>query len=156
MVATSQQGEIMIIDTKTGKQVYLNTFLGEKDEYEGNIIYWVRGLKKYGDGNIFMTTHQDNVARSWEFDPSSWGINLLNSYVGHSNTVRNIQFSPKEKRMITTCEDQSARVWDIKTNKGEYLLAGHTDFCSAAAFVDEKTVITVSWDQTIKFWNLPK
>mmetsp|Transcript_9821 Transcript_9821/g.11028 ORF Transcript_9821/g.11028 Transcript_9821/m.11028 type:complete len:104 (-) Transcript_9821:38-349(-) len=102
-----------------------------------------------------MTTHEDCVARSWEFSPSDNEIKAIDVYSGHSNTVRYIDFSPSESRFVTTCEDQSARVWDFKTNKGVYLLAGHTDFCVAADFLDEKTLLTASWDQTIKFWKLP-
>ena len=60
-----------------------------------------------------------------------------------------------KKRFVTTCEDQSLRVWDNVNKKGLFLLSGHTNFCVAADFIDEKTLISASWDQTVKFWKLP-
>jgi hypothetical protein len=37
---------------------------------------------------MFMTTHEDCVARSWEFDPSGKEIKMIDVFPGHSNTVR--------------------------------------------------------------------
>ena len=41
------------------------------------------------------------------------------------------------------------------TQTGKYLLAGHHDFAVAADFIDEKTLLSASWDQTVKVWKLP-
>lgn len=128
LLVTSQHGEIMVIDVKTGSSVLHEYCTGDKEEGEDNIIYCARGLKTVGDGLMFMTTHQDCVSRSWEFDPSSSSIRMLDVFPGHTNTVRYLQYSPSEQRFCTTCEDHSARIWDMDSKKGEYLLCGHTDF----------------------------
>ena len=88
IISTSMMGEITIFDSKTGDIVVHESCLGDKDEIEGNIIYCVRPFRKTGDGKEFMTTHQDCVARSWEFDPSGKEIKMIDVFPGHSNTVR--------------------------------------------------------------------
>ena len=144
-----------MFDTKTGEIYLQDQCLGDKSELEGNIIYCVRGLRKTGGGNIFMTTHEDCVARSWELDTSTKQIKMLDVFPGHSDTVRYIDFSPSEERFVTACEDHSLRVWDLNTQKGLYLLYGHTNFAVAADFINEKTLVSASWDQTIKIWKIP-
>lgn len=164
ILSGSTKGEISIFDAKSGDLESQNLFLGEKDEHEGNIIYCVRSMKSEGNSTSFMTTHADCVARSWEYDPSSKDTKIMNEYIGHSDTVRYIgnyffdefiDFSPSEKRIVTACEDHSLRVWDTEEVKGQYLLSGHHDFAVAADFIDETTLLSASWDQTIKLWKLP-
>lgn len=155
ILSGSIKGEISIFDAKTGDLEFQDLFLGDKNEHESNTIYSVRGMKSKGNGTRFMTTHADSVSRSWEYDPSSKDTKMMNEYIGHSNSVRYIDFSPSEKRLVTACEDHSLRVWDTETVKGQYLLSGHHDFAVAADFIDENTLLSASWDQTVSLWKLP-
>ncbi|CAI2374585.1 unnamed protein product [Moneuplotes crassus] len=154
ILSTSQGGEITIFDAKTGDIVSQQIFFGEREELEGNISYCGRAMRKIGGGCQFMTTHQDCVARSWEFSPDDKEFKQLDTFIGHSDTVRYVDFSPSESRCVTACEDHSLRVWDMESQKGEYLLAGHHDFASAADFVNDNILISSSWDQTLKIWKL--
>ena len=88
IISTTLEGEITIFDVKSGDIVVHEKWLGDKEEIEGNIIYCVRPFNKTGDGKLFMTTHEDCVARSWEFDPSGKEIKMMDVFPGHSNTVR--------------------------------------------------------------------
>lgn len=88
IVSTSLEGDITIFDAKTGDVVLQEQVLGEKEKIEGNVIYCVRPMRKTGDGLGFMTSHEDCVARSWQFDPSSNQIKMMGLLIGHSNTVR--------------------------------------------------------------------
>ena len=112
-------------------------------------------MRSSGGGLRFMTTHQDTVARLWEFDPEGAQMKELDTFIGHSNTLRYVDFSPSEQRCVTACEDHSLRIWDMETAKGLYLLAGHHDFAVAADFLNENTLLSASWDQTINFWKIP-
>ena len=88
ILSGSLKGELTIYDAGTGDQVLQEVVLGDKDEYEGNIIYCVRGMRKAGGGLHFMSSHEDLKARSWEFDPSNAEIKKMDDFKGHSDTVR--------------------------------------------------------------------
>lgn len=76
-------------------------------------------------------------------------------YEGHSNTVRYVALNKEEDRIITCCEDQSLRVWDRFDKDATYLLAGHTDFAVCGGFLDDTTLVSTSWDLSVKIWKLP-
>lgn len=88
IVSTSLEGEITIFDAKTGDVLFQEQILGDNDAYQGNIAYCVRPFRKIGDGVCFMTTHADCVSRTWEFNPDGNQIKMMNTFIGHSNTVR--------------------------------------------------------------------
>lgn len=94
IISTTLEGDITIFDAKTGDIVLQQKVLGEKEEIEGNVIYCVRPMRKIGGGLCFMTTHEDCVARSWQFDTDSNEIKMMEMLVGHSNTVRYAGMSP--------------------------------------------------------------
>lgn len=88
IVSTSLEGEITIYDAKSGEIIAQDLCLGDKSEYEGNIAYCVRPLRKLGGGENFMTTHEDCVARMWEFNSEMKEFKNTGIYIGHSDTVR--------------------------------------------------------------------
>lgn len=94
IVTTSLSGEISIFDAKTGDLISQQVCTGEREEIEGNISYSSRGMRNIGGGLQFMTTHQDCVARSWEFSPDDKEFKHLDTFIGHSDTVRYISNSP--------------------------------------------------------------
>lgn len=153
--STSMEGEITIFDAKSGEMFLQEKCISDQTETEGNIIYSGSAARKLGDGKYLLTTHEDCATRSWELNPDTKELKNTEIFIGHSNTVRHVDFSPSEQRFVTGCEDHSLRVWDIESSKGLYLLAGHTDFAVAADFIDEKTLLSCSWDCTVKFWKLP-
>jgi hypothetical protein len=43
----------------------------------------------------------------------------------------------------------------MKSIEGQYLLYGHHDFVVDADFIDEKSLVSASWDMSVKIWKLP-
>lgn len=73
----------------------------------------------------------------------------------HTNQVRHAAFHPDGKRLLTVCDDQAARLWDIQTGT---LLAPpmwHTDIPVFAAFsLDGRLAVTTGYDGTARLWNV--
>ena len=72
----------------------------------------------------------------------------------HEKKVFTAFFSPDGKKVVTTSEDKTARIWNLN---GDLLkeLKGHNDSVEYAAFSpDGKKVVTTSKDKTARIWNL--
>jgi len=75
--------------------------------------------------------------------------------VGHTERVNYADFSPDGKYIVSTSEDKTAKLWDIRTGKELHTFYGHTKNVITARFnADGKTITTTSNDNTIKIWNI--
>ncbi|MBA3549289.1 MAG: protein kinase, partial [Nannocystis sp.] len=73
---------------------------------------------------------------------------------GHHASVSRAVFSPDDRRLATTSDDCTLRVWDLsqRTSRAYY---GHTDEVWRAAWSpDMRRVATTSRDQTVRVWDL--
>lgn len=76
------------------------------------------------------------------------------SPVGHANNINTIRFSSDSKRIVTSSNDKSARVWDAETGKLIDSLVGHKHYVFFAEFsTDNKYILTLSDDNAVKIWN---
>jgi WD40 repeat protein/beta-lactamase regulating signal transducer with metallopeptidase domain len=73
---------------------------------------------------------------------------------GHTNSVINVAFAPRDEVIATSSADNTVRIWDAKTYKLLHTLTGHNDRVKGLAFSsDGKTLATGSGDRTIRLWN---
>ncbi|MCC5966866.1 MAG: caspase family protein [Natronohydrobacter sp.] len=79
------------------------------------------------------------------------------SYVtlrGHTDPVWSAAFSPDGGRIVTGSRDQTARVWDARTERVIATLSGHTGAVFSAGFSsDGARVVTTSRDKTARIWD---
>ena len=73
---------------------------------------------------------------------------------GHSGRIGSMSFSPDNQRLISSSEDGTAKIWDVKTGRVITTLTGHSKNVSSASFSpDGEVVVTTSPDSTIRIWN---
>jgi WD40 repeat protein len=78
----------------------------------------------------------------------------LKQFVGHTDGVPAVAFSPDGKQVLTGSYDKTARLWDAATGALIRTFAGHTLGVRAVAFSpDGKHVLTGSGDSTMRLWN---
>jgi len=72
----------------------------------------------------------------------------------HNEPVNAVIFSPDGKVAITSSDDNTARMWDVKTGepRGEPMRHGGPVNAAAASPVSQ-TVVTVSSDNTARLWD---
>lgn len=75
-------------------------------------------------------------------------------YEGHNDSIRYACVDLEDKQVCTCCADSSARIWDEATGVNKCMLAGHTGVVVFADFIDANTVVTASWDQSLKIFKL--
>jgi WD40 repeat protein len=73
--------------------------------------------------------------------------------VGHK--VGCIKYSRDGTRLVTSCTENTARVWDATTGQQIFLLEGHTEpVLGIAISPDDRYIATASDDNYIKLWKL--
>jgi WD40 repeat protein len=53
---------------------------------------------------------------------------------GHQKAVSAASWSPDGSAVLTASEDETARIWNVKSKREEARLSGHTDYLTAASF----------------------
>jgi WD40 repeat protein/serine/threonine protein kinase len=75
-------------------------------------------------------------------------------FLGHRNTIINVEFSADGLQILTASYDATARIWDAKTGRQLAVLAGHTSGVTWATFSpDGKSLLTTSADKTTRIWD---
>jgi WD40 repeat protein len=65
-----------------------------------------------------------------------------------------LEFSPDGKVLAIGCQDNTVRLWDLKSSKS-VVLSGHKKPVWAIAFSpDSRTIVTGSQDTTAKLWDI--
>jgi len=73
---------------------------------------------------------------------------------GHAQTVDDVVFAPDGRHLITTSDDATIRLWDMKSG-GVRVLTGHTDEVWRLTFSpDGRSFATAGKDRTARIWNL--
>jgi WD40 repeat protein len=74
---------------------------------------------------------------------------------GHSHWVRSIAFSPDGQKFASGSDDQTVRIWDIKSGKCISTLEGHSGCVRSVTFShDGKLLASGSEDGTVKIWDV--
>ena len=75
--------------------------------------------------------------------------------IGHTDIVRSARFSPDGKKIVTTSNDKTAKIWEAATGSLLADLKGHgSDVISAQFSPDGKKIVTASWDSTAIVWDV--
>jgi len=77
-------------------------------------------------------------------------------YIGalhHSESIYTAVFSPDGRRILTACEDGTARIWN-REGKVLVKLSHNARVFSAVFSPDGKQILTASWDKWAKLWTL--
>jgi WD40 repeat protein len=77
-------------------------------------------------------------------------------YVGHHDTVQNIEWSSDSRFFLSSSKDLTARIWSLDPEEGftPTILAGHRTAVYAAWFsADQETIYTISKDGALFQWR---
>ncbi|HEY9620820.1 MAG TPA: AAA-like domain-containing protein [Crinalium sp.] len=77
-----------------------------------------------------------------------------NQLVGHEGVVNSASFSSDGRRIVTTSDDKTVRIWDA-SGQPLVVLQGHQDVINRAEFSpDGQSIASASNDGTVILWNL--
>jgi WD40 repeat protein len=87
-----------------------------------------------------------------------WNIHngqLLLVLEGHTDTVRDVSFSPDDRQVATASDDKTVLLWDIKNGQLKQIFKGHGDIVRKVVFSPNgQQIATVSNDKTARLWDV--
>ncbi|CAK91786.1 unnamed protein product (macronuclear) [Paramecium tetraurelia] len=84
-------------------------------------------------------------------------IHELNKLNGHSNSVRSICFSPDCMTLSSGSDDNSIRLWNVKSGQQKVKLDGHTCGVNSVCFSPNGTKLASgSIDKSIRLWDVKR
>jgi WD40 repeat protein len=75
---------------------------------------------------------------------------------GHTEAVNSVAFSPDARLLVTTGDDNTARVWEVSTGRQVTVLQGHAKRVVKASFSPDPSgsvIVTGSEDSTARLWD---
>jgi TIR domain/WD domain, G-beta repeat len=81
----------------------------------------------------------------------------LRRWKGHAKGVRSVAVLPDGRRALSGSEDNTTRLWDLKTGGEVGRFEGHTSIVlSVAALPNGRQALSGSFDHTMRLWDLEK
>jgi WD40 repeat protein/tetratricopeptide (TPR) repeat protein len=111
------------------------------------------------DGRRFLTIAYKSAMDMTEAELRVWdaatGEPLSQQPIGSEISPRPATFSPDGKRVLTICQDQCARIWDIRTANQVGSSFTHASNVIHASFApDGRRVLTASADGSARVWEV--
>ena len=72
---------------------------------------------------------------------------------GHSSYVRCVAVI-NDNTIVSGSDDNSLKIWDIKSGEEIKSLTGHSDFVTCVSVIDENTIVSGSRDYSLKIWDV--
>jgi len=73
---------------------------------------------------------------------------------GHGGPVDFASFNRSGNQLLTAAEDNTARLWDVRSGAALAILRGHTDWVVSATFNPSgERIVTASFDNTARLWD---
>jgi len=81
--------------------------------------------------------------------------NYINSLKGHSDWIRSLAFNPDGQAIVSGSNDETARLWDVKTGQLIHMLRGHEERVKSVGISpDGRIIASASANSIIKLWSL--
>ncbi|PSN16635.1 hypothetical protein C7271_20120 [filamentous cyanobacterium CCP5] len=76
-------------------------------------------------------------------------------FLGHTDIVWSVSFSPDGQKILSGSQDNTLRVWDVQGNSTCEPFLGHTASVLSVAFSPkDQTIVSGSGDRTLRLWDL--
>ncbi|XP_055839380.1 ribosome biogenesis protein WDR12 homolog [Episyrphus balteatus] len=120
----------------------------------------------------FISVSQDQTAVLWKWNIAENSVCSLCIYKGHQRGIDCVDVNPNANIFATGSWDTVLKLWPAVSQEmdGDLVmndtskncatkaplmsLQGHKECISAVQWIDSETILSGSWDQTLKIWNL--
>jgi WD40 repeat protein len=105
---------------------------------------------------IIASSKEDGTIHLWDLrEPLVSGtLPPARVYHGHRGMATALAFSANGRLFASTGSDRVIHIWEPKTGRIIQSLTGHTDYVVQLLFIDDRTLLSRSYDATIRQWDL--
>lgn len=133
-------------------------------------VAWISMNDEIG---TFASASQDQTVMIWEWNVESNAVECIYVCKGHERGVDSLATSPSSKLLASGSWDTMLKIWSCELHggddddgvaskrlKGEQTripistLSGHREAISGIQWISEDSVLTGSWDHTLRVWDL--
>jgi WD40 repeat protein len=151
-IAFSANGRLIVVGTEDGAIWKINRkgkIIGEPIIEEKGFVTSVAVSPI--DKVIAISSSQNNTLRLADLA----GNFIDKSFIGHTNGINSIAFSPNGKHIVSGSSDNTLRLWDRNGNQIGIPFIGHENNVISVAFSPNGNYIfSSSSDQTVRIWDL--
>lgn len=130
----------------------------------------VTWISNDGITGVFASASQDQTTMIWEWNIQQNSVECVQVCKGHERGIDCIDVSPNKQRLATGSWDTLLKIWSANLHEGDdepkrakttgatrtpqLTLEGHREAIAAVQWIDNETLLTASWDHTMKLWDL--
>jgi cytosolic iron-sulfur protein assembly protein CIAO1 len=160
MLSTGQDKVIKVWSMGTSSKMCVVNQLNEDFSVHSRSI---RRLAWRPDGAVFAAASFDAKVSIWRFIPNgphSAYCEFLTVLKSHESEAKCVAFSPCGEFLATCSRDKAIYVYDLaEVEEGSHeaecvgVLTGHTQDVKAVKFLDSNTLVSCSYDESVKIWK---
>jgi len=139
-----------------GSGVYARVFIADTGSQVGEVSAISRILLTCDFGSLkplkLVVGGEENLVNIYEGPP----FKFKKTNKGHSNFVNCIRYNPRGDTFVSVSSDSKIIVYDGETaeEKAKLTDKAHTGTVSYCDFINDLTLVTCSFDKSVKVWNL--
>ncbi|KAJ1812284.1 hypothetical protein LPJ56_003910, partial [Coemansia sp. RSA 2599] len=104
----------------------------------------------HAPGLFIVSGSRDKTLRLWD----TASTQLLHTFVGHDDWVRDFVFHPSGKTLISVSDDKTMRVWDLATGRCAKTIEASEHFTTCIDFSTVSPLVaTGSVDTEVSLWE---
>ncbi len=78
---------------------------------------------------------------------------LIKNFNQHENWVNSIQVIEDANKLISACDKNKIKIWDLQSGECLKTLNGHSDYVLSVLIYKNNKLISGSEDKTLKIWD---
>ncbi|KAL7045325.1 hypothetical protein ACKWTF_002193 [Chironomus riparius] len=134
-------------------------------------VGWI-SLNEDNGTAVFASGSKDQTVMIWEYNINANKASCIFTCKGHERAVECLSISPNSKLLASGGWDNFLKIWststledyhgsskkmkieDTNVRTPQTTLEGHREAISSVQWIDNSTILTSSWDHTMKIWDL--
>ena len=149
-IARQEQAEADILLTSVYSQRTFNV-----SPFESLLTALKAGYKLQGLEKLLPVKKEIRQQVMFALRQAIYGIREFNRLEGHTDSVKDVSFSPDGQIIASASADNTVKLWNVKDGTLLRSLAGHSSNVYAVSFnPNGKTLASTGNDGTVRLWNI--